>query len=180
MIRLGRGSRAWRAYRWSRYPLRETSRIAQAQARRRLIARGAGKADRGEGGRSKRPLRRRDRELPSFELGIVRRTDCRLVTSIRPAVAAALPERVQSLLASRVDQLAPADRNAASGCGGGAQAVSTPIWSLWLAAQAGTLPKRPSTMPNWRHSYPSFVASRARATMSLSMRWSGTRFTTAS
>ena len=32
-------------------------------------------------------------------------------TTIRTAVAAALPESVQSLLASRVDRLAPADRN---------------------------------------------------------------------
>jgi class 3 adenylate cyclase len=99
-----------RVARLSMEPLsaRETSRIAQArlgvdslpEALAKLIAaRAEGNALFAE-------------EIASFlvERGIVRRTAAGL--NFNPAaVAAALPESVQSLLASRVDRLAPADRN---------------------------------------------------------------------
>jgi class 3 adenylate cyclase len=87
---------------------RETARIAQARIgvdqlpellAERIAARAEGNALFAE-------------EIASFliERGIVRRSATRLDYDPE-AVAAALPESVQSLLASRVDRLAPADRN---------------------------------------------------------------------
>jgi hypothetical protein len=87
---------------------RETARIAQARIgvdqlpeplAERIAARAEGNALFAE-------------EIASFlvERGIVRRNATRLDYD-PDAVAAALPESVQSLLASRVDRLAPADRN---------------------------------------------------------------------
>ena len=109
MIRLGRGQRrASRACSMEPLSARETSRIAQARLGVDSIARGAGKADRGEAREGNALFAE---EIASFllERGIVRRTAAGL--NFDPAaVAAALPESVQSLLASRVDRLAPADR----------------------------------------------------------------------
>ena len=87
---------------------RETSRIAQARLGVDLLPEALAKliAERAEGNALFAE------EIASFliERGIVRRTAPGL--DFDPtAAAAALPESVQSLLASRVDRLAPADRN---------------------------------------------------------------------
>ena len=100
-----------RVARLSMEPLsaRETSRIAQARLGVDSLPEALAKLIDGEGGRQRSSSPKRSRGF-LVERGIVRRTAAGL--NFDPAaVAAALPESVQSLLASRVDRLAPADRN---------------------------------------------------------------------
>ncbi len=115
-------------------------------------------------------------EIASFliERGIVRHSATAL--DFDPAaVAAALPESVQSLLASRVGQLAPDDRNLLQ-----AAAVVGRRFDPDLVAVAGGASGTAQTSFAAMEAFDLIRRVEGSSDLSLSMRWSGMRFTTAS